>query len=245
MKLLAAILITAGLVLGTISATTAYVPRLDAIDPADRLTLAAAAGVRPDDSTAPLIDPAASDTPIVLTGDVLARLAAADVKRVRVKEFAFGRWDHAFHFLASAIALVAGAFLIRRSARREVAASLANERHPEESPEHALDSAIATVEKLRSDLLGLADDAERTRAIVRTLDDLGRTHLDAFVAARPLLIGRLGAGGYARLMDRFAAAERQLNRAWSAAADHVLDESMHCLGEGAERLAEARQRLRG
>jgi len=245
MKLLAAILITAGLVLGTVSATTAYVPRVAAIDAADGLTLAAAAGVSPDDATKPLVDPAAQTAPMKLTADLLARLTAAGVQRVRVKEFAFGRWDHRMLFLLASIALVLGAFLIRQSARGQVAASMRNETHPEESPEHALAMAIETVDRLRGEVPGLASDRERTRRIVSTLDELARTHLEAFVEHRPLLIGRFGAAGYAQLMDRFAAAERQLNRAWSAAADHVLDESMYCLGEGAARLRETQARMRG
>lgn len=243
MKLLAAILITAGLVLGTVSATTAYVPRIETIDAADALTLAAPAGLDPADATQPLVDPGTADAPVILTEKLLARLAAAGVKRVRVKEFAFGRWDHAWLFLVASIGLIAGAFLIRQSARGEVAASLHDETHPEESPEHALKMAIEAVDRLLDELPGLASDTGRTRRIVASLDELHGTHMEAFVEQRPLLIGRLGAGGYAQLMDRFAAAERQLNRAWSAAADHVLEESMHCLGEGAARLEETQQRL--
>ncbi|NIP97176.1 MAG: hypothetical protein GWO24_28580, partial [Akkermansiaceae bacterium] len=73
-------------------------------------------------------------------------------------------------------------------------------------------------------------DANQARQeVVASLDELMGTELDAFVDSRSQLINRLGMSGYARLMDRFAAAERQLNRAWSAAADRVLDESVECL----------------
>jgi hypothetical protein len=50
-------------------------------------------------------------------------------------------------------------------------------------------------------------------------------------------------GGYAELMDRFAAGERQINRAWSAAADGYLDEATRCLSNVPAMLAEAEQKL--
>ena len=51
-------------------------------------------------------------------------------------------------------------------------------------------------------------------------------------------------GGYAELMDRFAGAERQINRAWSAAADGVLPESHRCLANVPEMMREAESKLR-
>ena len=64
-----------------------------------------------------------------------------------------------------------------------------------------------------------------------------------FIDARQALIGRHGLGGYAMIMDRFAAAERQINRARSAAADGVYDEAETCLKAAADRLRETSQTL--
>jgi hypothetical protein len=63
------------------------------------------------------------------------------------------------------------------------------------------------------------------------------------LAARAELTSRLGLGGYARLMDAFAAAERAINRAWSAAADEVEAEAITSLDLASELLAEARERV--
>jgi hypothetical protein len=240
MKLLAGLLISISLVLGTIAGASAYLPKVSSIDPADRLLLSAPAGVHPDDPTAPLLDP--MNGPVVLTAETLAALAEANVKRVRVKSFAFKRWSHGYLFLLSCVGLIIGAILIRREARREVAASVESENTT--SPEALLRDALRRVQELRQAIPNLEDAAARAQ-IVDRLDAIARKELDGVVQARPQLIGRLGLSGYARLMDRFAAAERQLNRAWSAAADHVIDESADCLAEGEARLREALQRLQG
>jgi hypothetical protein len=44
-------------------------------------------------------------------------------------------------------------------------------------------------------------------------------------------------------MDRWAAAERQINRAWSAAADDVYDEVIDCLALAQTHLEEALDEL--
>ena len=69
-------------------------------------------------------------------------------------------------------------------------------------------------------------------------------HVPPFIAARPALVARLGLGGYAQLMDHFAAAERQLNRAWSAAADGYATDAVECLDNASTLLGEAEQRMR-
>ena len=75
------------------------------------------------------------------------------------------------------------------------------------------------------------------------LDGIQATHLAAFVEARPELIGRYGIAGFARIMDSFAAGERTLNRAWSAAADGVLPASLEALQLGMAHLAETQRRI--
>jgi hypothetical protein len=85
----------------------------------------------------------------------------------------------------------------------------------------------------------------RLALILERIGTLQKTHMPAFVEARPLLVARLGLGGYAELMDRYAAAERQINRAWSAAADGVPEEAVSCLDQAAGLLDEAAARLGG
>ena len=58
------------------------------------------------------------------------------------------------------------------------------------------------------------------------------------------LIQQCGIGHAAEVMDRFAAAERQINRAWSAASDGVLEEAEACLAEATMYLDETTARLK-
>jgi hypothetical protein len=46
-------------------------------------------------------------------------------------------------------------------------------------------------------------------------------------------------------MDRFASAERAMNRAWSAAADGITEEAELCLARAIETVPEAQKRLKG
>jgi hypothetical protein len=52
-------------------------------------------------------------------------------------------------------------------------------------------------------------------------------------------------GGYARLMDVYAAAERAMNRAWSAAADNDETEAVASLERALVLLDESAKRLPG
>ena len=243
MKLFAFILITAALVCGTLSAATAYIPRLDAIDASMALTMNAPAGRSLDDETLPYIDPDASDDDVVLTQKLIDDLRAQDVARVTVKEFAFGRWDGRWMFILSCVGLLLGAGIVRYDAARTIAARLASARAPHETPEHALAEARREVHELRESIEAMSNDEQKSRLIVDILDSVQRTHLDVVGGSAAELTVKLGAGGYAQLMDRFAAAERQLNRAWSAAADGVLEEAVICLEQGEALLAESEQRM--
>jgi hypothetical protein len=113
----------------------------------------------------------------------------------------------------------------------EAGSALAERAGPDDFPE------------LPSLLLLPREVQDRAHLILARVGELQKTHMTAFVEARPLLIVRLGLGGYAELMDRYAAAERQINRAWSAAADGVLAEAVSCLERASELLDEAAARL--
>ena len=84
----------------------------------------------------------------------------------------------------------------------------------------------------------------RLLLILERLSELQRTHLNAFVEARTPLIARFGLGKFAEIMDRFAACERQINRAWSAAADGVFDESLESLHNANELADEVLLRMK-
>jgi len=269
--LVANLLVWASVVVGLVASTTAYSPRLDAI-PVDLpeeelLVLGAPAGVQPGDPRTPLYGPGT-----VLTAEVVEALRAnrrpgapdePTAIRVKVKSFDLGRWDHWWAFLVAAAGLVGGAVLFRTDAKRTAAASIGRAAnvdptvatgaafgdattppHAAEGPERALAEARAELDALVRDVAEMRTDQARTDAIIERVGRVQRTHFAAFVDDRPVLTARFGVGGYARIMDRFASAERILNRAWSAAADRVAVEAIECLHEGVARLADAERELR-
>ncbi len=138
------------------------------------------------------------------------------------KEYAELEWP-----IDIAITLVWVVFGI--TTKRELAAhalaSGAEGARKEGDPAFALEQSRIVCEQLLRDLPSMGSEKQRLDAIVERLGEIQKTHLAAFVDARPRLVAKLGLGGYAELMDRFAAAERQLNRAWSAAADGYFDEA--------------------
>lgn len=241
MKWFAFTLISVALVTGVLAAVQAYLPRLELPDAQlVGLTLNApagrAAGAAPDGAPRPLFEKGAP-----LTVEALAALRAAGVERVRVKEFSLARWSGAGWFAAACAGLLAGAILLRRAARRRLAAAGAASGSAGD-PDRILTDLRAAVATLDARLPALGTDA-RLRAILDELTRVQQTQIAAFLDTRPLLLARLGLGRYAALMDRFAAAERRLNRAWSAAADGVADEAVACVSAGLALLDEARQRL--
>lgn len=239
MRLLAFILITISLTAGAIAATTAYVPRLDAaaraVEAGDTVTLGAPAGRT---ETADGAGEAAA-SPIVkggvaLTPELVERLRTAGVTRVRVKEFSFARWPLAWLFGLSVVGLLAGAALVRVDRARRVAAERAStteEGVQVQSPAGAIAAIRAELSSLHTALAETTDPHQRQHLVTERAGDIQGTHIDSFLAARDRLIGRHGLAGFAQIMDRFSAMERQINRAWSAAADGVVEESADCIGQ--------------
>jgi hypothetical protein len=71
------------------------------------------------------------------------------------------------------------------------------------------------------------------------LDDLV-----AFADDREAMIHGLGLAAFASVMDSFARAERQINRAWSASADGYVDEVWICLGRAEAFMRTAEEALK-
>ncbi|MBL8964561.1 MAG: hypothetical protein KF787_09220 [Phycisphaeraceae bacterium] len=243
MRLFANLLITASLIVGVIGCATAYVPRLSLGDEAlIGLTLNSPAGASAESADdGRLVPLALKDT--VLTAEVLASLRDAGVTRVRVKEFAFARWSEWWLFAIGSAGLAIGAGMVRRAGRAALADSAGAMNPTSSGPDALLDDARTRVAALRDRLAQLPPGESRLRAVIDTLGQVQRTSLADFVAARPVLLARLGMGGFARLMDSFSAAERQVNRAWSAAADGVEHEAMTCVARAADLLDRAGERL--
>jgi len=237
MKLIASIILTIALSLGTLAAATAYTVSLETPD--EQLvgkTLKFGAGATADDD--PIINPGT-----ILTEGDLVTLLEAGVKHVHVKEFKFGLWRHSWVFGLSMVGLVGGAMMLRVDAKKRLIAADNDPHGTSLSPNAAISQARAAIDELRADLPAMPTDHDRLEAILARLDDVQRVQIAAFIGAREKLVGRFGLAGYARVMDRFAASERQVNRAWSAAADHELYESMVCLDRASELFADVEPML--
>lgn len=251
MKLIANVILTAAVIAGSLAATTAYLAPLSLPDEdLIGLTLNSDAGlIQSADSEAEPI--AKSDD--VVTAEMLAQLrnneyiakgTTRTISYITVKEFSFARWQGKWVFIASLVGLIVGAMMIRTASKREIAAA-ATDSAPgsANSPQATFQSIRDTVSALRKDLPSMADDHERLAAILHRIEELQKTHISAFIDARPILISQLRLGGYAEMMDRFAAAERQINRSWSTAADGFLPDSVGSLDLASSLLEEAAAKL--
>ncbi len=193
-----------------------------------------------------------STPPIGRPGDLLIpelaeMLNASNVRYVKVSSFSFGRWPHGWLFILSCAGLLVGAYMVRLAQKRALAASEAAEAV---SGEQATD-ARSVFARLSGRLHTLAEELSTARneddkleSIVSHIGKIQRDDVPAFVADRPSLVNRMGLAGYAELMDSFAAMERQLNRAWSAAADGHLPESESCLRNAQPLLADTLRKLK-
>jgi hypothetical protein len=252
MRLIAWALIIVSLVVSIVSAVTAYSPRTTLPD--------ARFATRADDGTnEPLALGAPAGRAVVdgkeqpiaeagekLTPELLARLRASEQRRVRVSEFSFARWGEWWLFALGCAGMLGGAMLIRRADARELAAVGAT--RPETGgggggADASLHLLRTEVEQLRRDVSAADDPTRRNDLIVERAERIISEHVPPFLDARPQLVARLGLAGYAQLMDRFAAGERQLNRAWSAAADGYEEEAVACLNNASALLEEAEQRM--
>lgn len=219
------------------------------------LTLAALAGrdaasLRVDESTGVVFTAGLQAIPLVSGGEIngetlraIRANAAAltgthyETKTLRVREFSLARWSYAWLLGLSVIGLGVGAALIRMAGKQALAAVA--EGAAEEGPAQALKVLAEELSRLEVDLERMDSDAERLQSIIKRIDSMQAAHVAPFLDGRAELIGQHGMAGYARLMDKFAGAERVMNRAWSAAADGVLDEAMLCVRESASRMREA------
>jgi len=234
MKTLGQLVLWGSLAGGVLSAATAYLAPLSAPDEKLLgLTLAAPAGriEKPDAAPLPI---ARKDQQI--SAELLSELRSAGVRNVRVKQFGIGRWRGKWFFLLSLVGLAVGGTLVRFS--NMSGRPRQGEKTSADSPEHLLQKIQSTVEHLRSTVADMSQPGAGMEQIRHEITQLQQTHMAAFVEARPVLVARLGLAGYARLMDSYAAAERQINRAWSAAADNAHEEAAACLDEASALLQE-------
>lgn len=130
-----------------------------------------------------------------------------------------------------------GVVLIRRGRHRAASAGdrLANDRA-------LLDESL---QRVGSELAAIGARAEgMTLATLRVeIDQRLREPLRRFAEARESMIHLYGLSAYADVMGAFAAAERYVNRVWSAATDGYRDEALTYLERAGNQIAHAQERL--
>ena len=196
--------------------------------------------------------------PVVQAGEALTPEALAEIRAsaltvdgkprkveyINVKEFSPMHWPGNWIFGLCVIGLFTGAMLVRSATKAEIAAHAGVEhKSPHDSPDGVLAQIRISIDRLRADLEKCTTEKQRTHLIVERVGELQKKQLADFVDARPMLIARLGLGGYAEMMGRFAAAERQINRAWSIAADGFYDEAGESLENAAHLLVETQEKM--
>ncbi|MCY4601785.1 MAG: hypothetical protein OXF27_17915, partial [Acidobacteria bacterium] len=110
-------------------------------------------------------------------------------------------------------------------------------------PQAAVAEIIAAARDLQRDLPAMSAHADRARGIIERVGRVQAVLALRVVEGRDVLVGTLGMAGFAELMDAFSRLERALNRAWSAAADGVLDEAQRCIDEAVAQAPEVERRL--
>lgn len=155
------------------------------------------------------------------------------IRLVKVNRFRpsvwFTMWQ-SWVFILSVGLLTGSALVIRRlDAQQHRAEDQAQGAATIGDPLTIVQELDTTVRELAASLPRLPDDNARNHAIVAALGKVQNESVPAFVQTRPVLITRYGLGGFADIMDIFAASERQINRAWSAAADGVQAEAADAL----------------
>lgn len=182
-----------------------------------------------------------------LTSQLVELLNEAEVEYVKVTEFEFSRWPYAWLFAISCAGLLCGAWMIRRAGRSELESSNNADTVNESKATDAasvFSRLSGRLHSLGEELAATTDKSTRLEAILKHVGNIQREDVPAFAADRPALVSRLSLSGYAELMDNFAAMERQLNRAWSAAADSDLEESESCLQSAQPLLVETLRSLK-
>ena len=140
-------------------------------------------------------------------------------------------------YLAAFVVGVTGVILLRTSVRGT------------ETQSHKLDADLQTMDTSLNQLVSKIESINNEREkigvydIHQMIDDELMEDLGAFVDARESLIHIYNMQSYADLMNEFAGAERNINRAWSASADGYINEVWICMERARQQMTRARSLL--
>ena len=166
--------------------------------------------------------------PMITIGFLAGALAAtADQQKVQ--------WGY---FIAALLAGAVGIVLVRFGQQQESRAEgkLASNI---QSIEASLSRIVENMNRLSSEKHSIDPYDVRHR-----IDELFADDLTTFVEARQSIAQVHGLSAYADVMSDFAAAERYLNRVWSASADGYIDEVNTYLDKAQAQFAESLEKIR-
>jgi hypothetical protein len=142
------------------------------------------------------------------------------------------------YYIAALLAGAVGIALVRSGERQESRAEgkLASNI---QSVEASLSRIVENITRLNSEKQSI-----NTYDIRHRIDELFAEDLTTFVEARQSIAHVHGLSAYADVMSDFAAAERYLNRVWSASVDGYIDEVNTYLDKAQEQFVESLERIR-
>ena len=114
------------------------------------------------------------------------------------------------------------------------------------------EASAASLSEIRQALERLIDNLDRLDQQLDSLapskmtafiDDVLAEDLRIFAEGRESISTEFGLQRFADVMSQFAAGERAINRAWSAAADGYVDETKTCIERGLAMMKQAREEL--
>ena len=142
------------------------------------------------------------------------------------------------YFVTALLACAVGIVLVRSGKRKESRAEgkLASNI---QSVEASLSRIVENMTRLNSEKQSI-----NTYDVRHRIDELFTEDLTTFVEARQSIAQVHGLSAYADVMSNFAAAERYLNRVWSASVDGYIDEVNTYLDKAQAQFVESLERIR-
>lgn len=150
------------------------------------------------------------------------------------------RTEMTWHFYGAFLGVgILGVFLLRITQRRNVRATV---RHSGN-----IQNLTACLQRIVDRLATLTAQPEKQSGSLDFHTTFGHTFapdLTAFVDGRESIAHAHGLQAYADVMSSFAAAERYLNRVWSASADGYIDEVRTYLNRAQEQFEDSLSRIK-
>jgi hypothetical protein len=169
-----------------------------------------------------------------LLGFVLVTVGFVGGALVAVIDVETVRWDYFSGCAGVGVIGVAMMRLVDRQQKQSAHRVSANIDALTES----LDRIVQNIKDLNADKADI-----NTYDVHKRIDELFKDDLLTFVEARESMVQVYGLQAYADVMSSFAAAERYLNRCWSASADGYIDEVNMYLERAANQFRESRERV--